>query len=139
MSDSALRSAGFQERRDFPFCSLQRSFFFFFFFLFPRLLVYPILPSVLLLCSCFFLFFLFFGSLWVWLKVILHTGWLTFREERGGSEAGKRTREKSEGAARRTGCPHYSAVITFYFRHDWGSLKGRVGLQPVRYCRRRQQ
>ena len=118
------------KRRDiFPFSSLKQAFFLSFnpSFLFPAPSphVYTNLSSILLLYTTHLLFpFFCFSSPWVWLKVILHT--LAYfqrgERERWNSRGGR-------GAARRAGCPQDCAVITFCFRHDWGSLEGHMGLR----------
>lgn len=104
LSDTALRSAGFQEKRDFPFFLTSALGFFRSpspRFLFPPPLspppppcVYPLLSCILLLCPCF-LFSV--CSLWVWLKVTLHTGSLSEREGASGGRGG--AREKGQDRA----------------------------------------
>lgn len=100
--------------------------------------VYPILSSLLLLPPPRSFSFLF-CSPWVWLKVTVHTGSLSQRKTRRASQGEKdegnsENRRRGRGAAGRTGCPQRSALITFCFGHDWGSLEGRVGLETVPDC-----
>lgn len=139
MSESALRSAGFQEKRDFPFSSLQPGVFLFLLFgLLPpssfHCLLFILFSPLSCCCAPVFQFFVFPVGV-----VEAHSAhWLTFRQERGGVRQGKRGQgrtvriaEEGEGAAGRTGCLQHSAVITFCFRDDLGSLKGHMGLQAV--------
>lgn len=145
MSDSALRSAGFQERRDFPFSSLQHGFFLFFFPL--PFIVTPLRVFILFFPPSYYyppvVFFFFFCSPWVWLKVILRTGSLSERREREkGREGGERGRQKDRtecenSRARGSQAGRLSTVLCshhFCFRHDWGSLEGHMGLQTVHEC-----
>lgn len=98
LSDSALRSAGFfQEKRDFPFSSLQRgvSFVSSSSLVFFRCLSVSHLLMFILFSppSCHYppLFSFLFCSLWVWLKVTLHTG---FHSGERGAEKKKAQRGK---------------------------------------------
>lgn len=88
MSDSALCSAGFQEKRDFPFSSLKHMEGFFLLFFMPPLLSSDSCLSYSLHPAAVPPAFLFWFPLGVVEGHFPH--WLTFRQEREGSQAGKK-------------------------------------------------
>lgn len=114
LSDSALRSAGFQEKRDFPF-SLTLVFFFpfIFFFLFLFfLLSRPPPPPPLKPSFCYPSSFVSSSSVGVVEGHPAHR--LSFRDGR---------RAKQEESERRSGRPQYSV---------WSSLSARTGSEGHR-------